>query len=127
MKYKILQLDANGRISFTKKELEELLDEVYNSGYEDGRKTCYYPYWAYSTKPTWETDKIWITTADGTKPLPNDYCQVHKDNYEIHVGDDPDKMSSSTTTTNTDFAPHWTAQRTVYGTTNTSTDKKYTV
>ena len=127
MKYKILQLDANGRISFTKEELEKLLDEVYDNGYEDGRKTCYYPYWTYPTKPYWDPNKIWITT-DGTKPLPNDYCQVHKDNYEIHVGDDPNKMSSGTTTAapNTDFAPHWTAERVVYGTTNTSTDKKYT-
>lgn len=30
MKYKIFNLDKNGRISFTKEELEKLLDEVYN-------------------------------------------------------------------------------------------------
>ena len=123
MKYKILQLDANGRISFTKEELEELLDEVYNSGYEDGRKTCQWPYWTYPTKPTWDPDKIWITTTgDGTTPLP-------KECYKVHIGDYPSETTSATSTaanTNTDFAPHWTAQRKVYGTNNTSTDKKYT-
>ena len=127
MKYKILQLDANGRISFTKEELEKLLDEVYDNGYEDGRKTCQWPYWTYQTKPTWDPNKIWITTTDGTNPLPNDYCQVHKDNYEVHVGDDPNSMSSATSTGSfDDLRPHWTAERVVYGTTNTSTDKKYT-
>jgi len=63
MKYKILQLDANGRISFSKEELENLLDEVYSNGYDDGRKTCQYPYWTYPTTPTWKTDKIWVDTG----------------------------------------------------------------
>jgi len=65
MKYKILQLDANGRISFTKEELEKLLEEVYNNGYEDGRKTCWYPYWTYKTEPTYP-NIVW--TGNGTQP-----------------------------------------------------------
>ena len=75
MKYKILQLDANGRISFTKEELEKLLDEVYDNGYEDGRKTCQYPYWTYKTTPNWDTTPL----TTGT-PLPNDYINVTCDN-----------------------------------------------
>lgn len=113
MKYKILQLDANGRISFTKEELEKLLDEVYDNGYADGRKTCQYPYWYW--KPSWATTSINTIQSDKTIP---------SENYKIYVGDDPN--ATTTTTANTDFAPHWTAERVVYGTTNTSTDKKYT-
>ena len=45
MKYKILEVGADGLLSFTKEELEALLEETYNAGYEDGRKTCQYPYW----------------------------------------------------------------------------------
>lgn len=41
MKIKIFTPDADGKISFTKKELEELLNEVYSEGKRDGY--CYYP------------------------------------------------------------------------------------
>lgn len=36
MKIKILTPDENGLFSFTKSELESLLQESYNEGYEDG-------------------------------------------------------------------------------------------
>lgn len=88
MKYKILQLDANGRISFTKEELEKLLDEVYNNGYEDGRKTCVYPYWYWKSYPT--TPNIVYTDKTTNPTLPNDY---------IYVGDDPNTMGTVTTGT----------------------------
>lgn len=88
MKYKILQLDANGRISFTKEELEDLLEEVYNNGYDDGRKTCnYYP---YQINPSWKPGDVWVST-DGTENNPNE-------KYKIHVGDDPNRLSGGTTT-----------------------------
>ena len=51
MKYKILQLDANGRISFTKEELEKLLDEVYEDGRRDERGWRYTPYITCTTGP----------------------------------------------------------------------------
>ena len=47
MKYKIFNLDENGRIYFTKENLENLMDEVYNEGYEEGKKAGkiqYVPY-----------------------------------------------------------------------------------
>ena len=96
MKYKILQLDANGRISFTKEELEDLLEEVYNNGYDDGRKTCnYYPYqispsWKPGDTPSWKPGDVWVST-DGTENNPNE-------KYKIHVGDDPNRLSGGTTT-----------------------------
>ncbi len=74
MKYKILQLDANGRISFTKEELEKLLDEVYDNGYEDGRKTCQYPIWTYKTSPT--LGDITPLTINTNTPLPNDHITI---------------------------------------------------
>lgn len=46
MKIKVFYPDRDGRISFTKKELEDLLDEVYREGYNDGRPyTWTSPYW----------------------------------------------------------------------------------
>lgn len=89
MKYKILQLDANGRISFTKEELEKLLDEVYDNGYEDGRKTCQYPYWYWKSYLT-TTPNIVSTDKTINPTLPNDY---------ICVGDNPNTMGTVTTGT----------------------------
>ena len=51
MKYKIFSLDENGRISFTKEELEKLLDEVYTDGYEQGSKKYVYYYPTIHTEP----------------------------------------------------------------------------
>lgn len=58
MKLKILCMDANGKISLTKRELEQLLEESYQDGVEEGRKMNYgggqlavggsgEPYWVY--------------------------------------------------------------------------------
>ena len=46
MKVKVFYPDKNGKISFTKEELQALLDEVYKEGYNDAR-----PY--YWTTPSW--------------------------------------------------------------------------
>ena len=51
-------MDANGKISLTKRELEQLLEESYQDGVEEGRKMNYggsqltvggsgEPYWVY--------------------------------------------------------------------------------
>ena len=103
MKYKILQLDANGRISFSKEELEKLLDEVYDEGYQDGRKTCQYPYWTY---PSWKPGDIWVNT-DGTNSKPND--------YKIHVGDFPGDTTGVNYTTTTSAGEYKGPKITVTG------------
>jgi len=73
MKYKILQLDENGRISFTKEELEKLLDEVYEDGRRDGYGWRYYPY---------------ITCGNGSiTTTPNEYT-TSPYTTTIRVGDD---------------------------------------
>lgn len=51
MKVKVFSPDFDGRISFTKEELENLLDEVYSEGYYDGKQTRPTPItW---TSPSW--------------------------------------------------------------------------
>lgn len=36
-RYKIFAVDENNRITFTKEELESILDEIYNDGFVDGK------------------------------------------------------------------------------------------
>lgn len=36
-RYKIFAVDENNRITFTKEELESILDEIYNDGFIDGK------------------------------------------------------------------------------------------
>ena len=74
MKYKVLQLDEHGRISFTKEELEKLLDEVYEEGRKDANYYWYKPYWTYTTSdatittnPNKSIDKWTITVGDGNQ------------------------------------------------------------
>ena len=59
MKVKVFYPDKNGRISFTKDELQKLLDEVYQEGYNDGR-----PY--YWTSPYYYSTTPYYTTTSGT-------------------------------------------------------------
>ena len=84
MKYKILQLDEHGRISFSKEELEKLLDEVYEEGRRDGYGWRYYPYITYTSGSTTGygtskkfNDYDWTITCDNTAPSTE----------TIHVGD----------------------------------------
>lgn len=65
MKVKVFYPNKNDKIEFTRKELEELLDEVYNDGYNDGR----YSTWTYTTPSityTNSTGNPTYTTADHT-------------------------------------------------------------
>lgn len=43
MKYKLIKMDKNDRVSFSKEELETLLDEVYEEGKKDGYNLLFYP------------------------------------------------------------------------------------
>lgn len=36
-RYRIFAVDENNRITFTKEELESILDETYNDGFSDGK------------------------------------------------------------------------------------------
>lgn len=60
MKIKIMYPNRDGRLEFSKNELEKLLEEAYNEGYKDGKnsnsytiKDCnYYPSVAYMNEAT---------------------------------------------------------------------------
>lgn len=78
MKYKILRLNQDGIIAFTQKELEELLDEIYQDGYENGRRSVgivYYPRWnwGYTTTTTPLVDHTTITCGSGSTLPVNSY------------------------------------------------------
>lgn len=55
MKYKIIKLDRNNKVTFTKEELETLLNDVYEDGRKDGYSALFFP-----TTP----EKIELTSDD---------------------------------------------------------------
>ena len=66
MKVKIFTPDLNGRISFTKEELQQLLDEVYREGYNDARPYYYWttPYTNITTSnPRLENNITWASSS----------------------------------------------------------------
>lgn len=67
MKVKIFIPNSNGKIEFTKDELEKLLDEVYQEGYDEGRQNCIisYPPGLQSIPNIIYSD----STSTGGKPL----------------------------------------------------------
>lgn len=88
MKYKILIPDANGVFKFTKESLEKFMEEIYEEGYNDGKKhtitTPSYPYPDPITHPyvTWtdaKTAPVRTTTAywAGTDPAGIDYTTTN--------------------------------------------------
>lgn len=73
MKTKFFILNQQNQIEFTEKELKDLLDEIYNEGYRDGKKSQTYVYktpWYYSPFPvyTTTTDSSTITINKGECP-----------------------------------------------------------
>lgn len=75
MKYKVYTVNVEGKIEFTKEELEKLLEEIYQEGYEKG-KVDYIPlHWGENiktiptspptgtgVKPWWENPTVITTT-----------------------------------------------------------------
>ena len=62
MKTKIFTKNEKGKIEFTEKELEALLDEIYNEGYNDGKSRSYIYTTPYYVSPWYKT----YCTADST-------------------------------------------------------------
>lgn len=60
MSIKVFQTNANGKIEFTRCELEKLLNETYNEGYRAGENQAKGQYWTWA--PNWST----LTTNDST-------------------------------------------------------------
>lgn len=52
MKIKVFYPNQQGKLEFTKKELEELLNEAYHEGYQDGDRKHWYSYPYYGSSVT---------------------------------------------------------------------------
>lgn len=50
----VVEKNKDGKIELTKEEVQKMLDDAYNQGYEDGRKTKYETF-TYPSLPTWYT------------------------------------------------------------------------
>lgn len=78
MSIKVFQTNANGRIEFTRCELEKLLNETYNEGYHAGENQAKGQYWTWA--PNWGTlitndsTNNRITTANTTNAIDDLKC-----------------------------------------------------
>ena len=78
MKIKVFYPNQQGKLEFTKKELEELLNEAYHEGYQDGdRKHWYnYPYYGSMTALNSSNTLDSVTSVNG-------YAFSYCDNFII--------------------------------------------
>ena len=58
MKVKVFESNHNGKIEFTRAELEKLLNEVYNDGYNEGKSS----HWTW-TSPSISTTPYYASTS----------------------------------------------------------------
>lgn len=56
MTIKYLYVDNNGKISLTRKELDEIMTQCYNDGYADAKKLYNYPSWTSVTSLNGSSD-----------------------------------------------------------------------
>ena len=81
MKTKFFILNKDNKIEFTEKELKDLLDEIYNDGYWDGKKQYTYVYnTPYKGWSDW--NKVYYTTTTATNANINTI-----DNSSLKKGD----------------------------------------
>ena len=112
MKTKIFTKNNKGKIEFTEKQLKDLLDEIYDEGYNDGSKRYYYttpyyyryPYYNYygSTTPitycttTASTSSNNITTATNTGGITISAADWHKGETTACINDECSDKKKST-------------------------------
>lgn len=80
MKIKIFCPNTNGKLEFTKDELEKLLNEAYNDGYRDGNYSHHWTY-TYPTITCNSSDSTIsnIVASTSAKSEPYNYCTVSSD------------------------------------------------
>ena len=66
MKIKVFYPNQQGKLEFTKKELEELLNEAYHEGYQDGDRKHWYSYPYYGSVTALSNSNT-VTCVDGIK------------------------------------------------------------
>lgn len=77
MTVKVFQTNKNGKIEFTRAELEKLLNEVYSDGYKAGEAHMRENYWTWSPSLTTTTQTLPITyrnTVDCTTGVVDGLC-----------------------------------------------------
>ena len=111
MKTKIFTKNNKGKVEFTEKQLKDLLDEIYNEGYNDGSKKYYYttpyyyhwPYYGSTTPITYSTTTASngnITTAASTGGITISAKDWNKDCTTAYINDcNCDKKKSTYTYT----------------------------
>ena len=67
----VVEKNKDGKIEFTKNELQKMLDEAYNQGYSDGKATRWdtitypsSPWYTTTSSNTVTTDKITLNGTD---------------------------------------------------------------
>ena len=75
MVIKFFTLNENKKIEFTRQELKTLLDEIYNEGYNEGRKNSehYYYYSTPSYPIPYKSPWYYSPTITGTTETAKDY------------------------------------------------------
>ena len=68
MSIKVFQTNANGKIEFTRAELEKLLNETYKEGHRDGANKAINSYWTW-TAPYIESGIVNVTPLNGTSTV----------------------------------------------------------
>lgn len=66
MSVKVFQTNSNGKIEFTRAELEKLLNDTYKEGHRDGEAKANNSYWTW-TAPTLTNTPL--VTHDGTSTI----------------------------------------------------------
>lgn len=88
MKVKVFQSNHNGKIEFTRAELEKLLNEVYTDGYNEGKSS----HWTWTSPYVNSCDGITLTNAIDTKTITTSATDKTVPNYNT------DKISTSNAT-----------------------------
>ena len=67
IKYKVFVPDTSGKITFTKTELENLLNEIYHEGYADGQMSNLLNI-QYGDTPVWRYNEIYCNKTETGQP-----------------------------------------------------------
>lgn len=71
---KVFESNSNGKIEFTRCELEKLLNEVYTKGYNVGYSEGSHKSWTWTSPSLNYRDINTISTSDHTTPISNLTC-----------------------------------------------------
>ena len=101
MKVKVFYPDFDGRISLTKEELENLLDEVYSEGYHDGKQTRSTPItWTSPSGPYGNiTTTPYYTTLSSSDSYSVAKNSISSSSYTVTSKDVPSTYTTSSNAT----------------------------